>query len=96
MAEGSKERHVEVRVGLSIERVYSSPTSGGYKESILEQLKSSDHRQTPAAIWLENRTTEGREEGIMYVRSGRWQPNHAPCPCMIMEERSDGLHVSNL
>lgn len=95
MAECSKERHVDVRVGLSIERVYSSPTSGGYKESILEQLKS-DHRQTPAAIWLENRTTEGREEGIMYVRSGRWQPNHAPCPCMIMEERSDGLHVSNL
>lgn len=67
-----------MRVGLSIERVYSSPTSGDYKESIFELLKSSDHRQTPAAIWLEKRIKEGREESIMYVRSGRWQPNHPP------------------
>lgn len=85
-----------MRFGLSVERVYSSPTSGEYKESILELLKSSDHRQTPAAIWLEKMNMGERREWIMYVRSGRWQTNHAPCPCMIMEERSDGLHVSNL
>lgn len=67
-----------MRVRLSVERVYSSPASGEYRESILELLKSSDHRQTPAAIWLEKRNMEGREESIMYVRSGRWQTNHAP------------------
>lgn len=100
VAEDSKERHVDVRGGLSIERVYSSPTSGEYKESILELLKSSDHRQTPAAIWLENRFTCGGERREYYVcafgKVAAKPRTHCPCPCMIMEERSDGLHVSNL
>lgn len=70
-----------MRVGLSIERVYSSPTSGEYKESILELLKSSDHRQTQRRYgWRIELHMEGREGSIMYERSGRWQPNHAPTP----------------
>lgn len=71
-----------MRFGLSIERVCSSPTSGEYKESILELLKSSDHRQTPAAIWLENWNMEEREESglCMCAREGGRQttpPVHA-------------------
>lgn len=71
-----------MRVRLSIEGVYSSPTSGEYKESILELLKSSDHRQTPAAIWLEWTNREGGEKGVlcMCVREGGRQttpPVHA-------------------
>lgn len=60
-----------MRVGLSIERVYSSPTSGEYKESILELLKSSDHRQTPAAIWLTRTNMEGERREYYVCALGK-------------------------